>query len=230
MKYYFLLLLLTVNSVYGSNICPPINVKPKPSPTPEPIPSPTPEPTPSPTPEPTPSPTPSPNPGSAGNCIDIQAVIETTNMYRQWHQVGPLKWDSNLASDSAVYAEVLSKDCQLTHSRGNYGENLYSVTSYPSPKETCKPAVDAWYGEVVNYDFNAANLFSDNWPKGIGHFTQVVWKGTASFGCGEHLREGITLPYFPMKVGCKIVVCRSFPPGNVAADSFFRANVFPRIN
>ncbi len=219
MNYLFLLLLISTeyaSSASAVTLCPPIKIS-KPSPTPSPKPSPMPSPKPSPKPSPTPT---------GGNCIDIQDVIDTTNSYRRLHQVNSLTWDPVLARESGVYAEKLSKDCALQHSSGDYGENLYSMSSYPKPNESCKNAIVSWYSEVSKYDFNAKKQFSDNWTKGIGHFTQVVWKSTTSFGCGEHVRE-ITRPNMSFKIGCKIVVCRYRPPGNMATDSAFNENVLP---
>lgn len=209
MNFLFLLLLLTTDyNVNARTLCPVISIKPSPKPSP------------------TPSPKPSPTP-SGGNCNDITNVISTTNEYRKLHQVGALIWDSNLAKESGKYAETLSKDCSLVHSRGDYGENLYSRTSYPPPSNTCKDAIDTWYSEIVNYNLNAKRPFNDNWSKGIGHFTQLVWKSTTSFGCGEHIRS-ISRPGISFKLGCKIVVCRYRPPGNLATDEAFKENVLPK--
>lgn len=76
--------------------------------------------------------------------------------------------------------------------------------------ESCTQAVKSWYDEIVDYNFNAARLFEDNWfrsdGKQIGHFTAVVWKGTTSMGCGRAVG-----PY-KSKQGwtgtCKVIVCR----------------------
>ena len=43
--------------------------------------------------------------------------------------------------------------------------------------------VDLWYDEVEYYDFDDPGTSTDP-SKAIGHFTQVVWKGSTKLGCG----------------------------------------------
>lgn len=74
--------------------------------------------------------------------------------------------------------------------------------------ESCTQAVNSWYNEVKDYNFNAARPFQDNWnqPKQIGHFTALVWKGTTSMGCGRAL--GAYRFSNGMTGTCKVIVCR----------------------
>lgn len=163
-------------------------------------------------------------------CPDSPAVINSTNTYRRLHRTSQFAWDKTFANESSLYAEVLSKNCGLVHSQGamtgKYGENLYSILQYPKPPDTCKPAVDIWYGEVSRYNFSSKSPFKENWPKGVGHFTAIVWKGSKKFGCGMATSD-IKPIGFSKVAGCKVIVCRYFPPGNVASDEAFLANVLP---
>lgn len=167
----------------------------------------------------------------AMGCPDSQTIINSTNTYRKWHQAPPFAWDKKLSNESSIYADVLSKDCGLVHSQGaltgKYGENLYSVVQYPKPSDTCKVAIDAWYGEVSRYNFKTKRAFKENWPKGVGHFTALVWKGSKTFGCGM-ATSNIKPVGFSKLAGCKVIVCRYYPPGNVASDEAFLANVLPK--
>jgi uncharacterized protein YkwD len=167
----------------------------------------------------------------AMGCPDSQAVINTTNTYRKWHQAPPYIWNKKLANESSAYADILAKDCGLVHSpgalTGKYGENLYSVVSYPKPLNTCKIAVDVWYGEVSRYNFKSKQPLKENWPKGVGHFTALVWKGSTSFGCGMAI-SNIKPAGFSLITGCKVIACRYLPSGNVGSDAAFLANVLPK--
>jgi uncharacterized protein YkwD len=158
-------------------------------------------------------------------CPDVTATTNTTNTYRKLHQVAPLLWDPKVASDCTNYAKKLAVGgCGLEHSHGPYGENLFAVTSYPKPDSTCAVAVKAWYSEVSRYNFKSTKPFTENWSKGVGHFTQLVWKSTTKFGCGVYM---VDKKLRSMTATCKVIVCRYLPAGNVASDSFFKQNVLP---
>lgn len=68
-------------------------------------------------------------------------------------------------------------------------------------------AVDAWGDEGRRYDFHKG-AFSES----TGHFSQLVWKGTGSVGCGrvECAGEGGVLGWE--------VVCEYWPAGNVEGE------------
>jgi uncharacterized protein YkwD len=144
-----------------------------------------------------------------------------------------MTWSSSLASVAEAYAKVLAaKQCGLVHSTpamlGRVGENLYSSTSYPQPQPTCKGGIDAWYSEVAYYKFNTTSPFTDNWSKGIGHFTALVWLGTTQVGCGVGMNtKSGTMG--SIVLGCKVVACQFLPPGNMASNAVFAFNVRPRV-
>ncbi|KAG2447088.1 hypothetical protein HYH02_007837 [Chlamydomonas schloesseri] len=166
---------------------------------------------------------------AGGGCPDAQAVFDTTNMYRGWHQAPPLTWSASLAAAAQAYAEVLApKGCPLIHA-GVGGENLYTTTQYPKPDNTCLRAITAWYSEEPYYDYTVANAFQYNWPRGIGHFTAMVWKSGRSFGCGV-ARADVPMSSMPGGfAGCKIVVCRYSLPVNLADNTAFKQNVLPKV-
>lgn len=185
-------------------------------------------------PSPRPPPSPADNAGlEGGGCYDVKDTFSAHNVYRQWHQVKPLTWNTTLAKSSAEYADTLSQNCRLKHSddawAGKFGENLYLVLGYPKPDIKCRVAIDVWYNEMSRYNFTTRNAFNDNWPKGVGHFSQMVWKDTQLIGCGVSIRD-MPLPGLPQVLGrCKVIVCRYFRPGNYASDSLFYANVLPKV-
>ena len=79
---------------------------------------------------------------------------------------------------------------------GPHGENLFAA----KPNGDIIRAVQAWYGEEKQYNYN-----NPNWQPGAGHFTQVVWKGTTKVGCAA-VQCGNLGTY---------VICEYSPPGNV---------------
>ncbi|EFJ53198.1 hypothetical protein VOLCADRAFT_55043, partial [Volvox carteri f. nagariensis] len=156
-----------------------------------------------------------------------QKILDQHNIYRLCHQAPPLRWDEGLAAASTTYAQSLADaGCALRHSAwGGYGENLMAQRGFPRVDATCLPAVKGWYSEVKDYDWDAARLFADNWARGTGHFTQVVWKGTSFLGCGMGM-AGLTMQLgsTTYKGSCKVVVCRYRAPGNYAYDLSFLRN------
>lgn len=95
----------------------------------------------------------------------------------------------------------------LKHS-GNkkFGENLAWI-----PSTSCKEAVEMWYNEISDYDFN-----NPTFKSGTGHFTQVVWKSSTGVGCGIAKGNGATNAF---------VSCNYTPPGNFMGQ--FAENVNP---
>jgi hypothetical protein len=81
---------------------------------------------------------------------------------------------------------------------------------------TCLPASRTLSRTVTSYDFN-----TPGWNPNAGHFTQVVWKGSTSVGCGAADCTGHSgvLPSY--------VVCRYAPAGNMDTTAAFKANVLP---
>ncbi|GIM12019.1 hypothetical protein Vretimale_15482 [Volvox reticuliferus] len=201
---------------------PPSPSPPPPSPPPPPLP-----------PSPSPPPPLPPRTPPGGNCPDALEILNRHNFFRARHQAPPLEWDDELAAASTSYAQLLaSQGCPLRHTYNvNYGENLFALTVYPKPDMSCTPAVISWYREVDDYDFDAPLPLSANWPKGIGHFTQVVWKSTSLLGCGVGVAD-MQVPLGPQLTltgGCKIVVCRYKVSGNIANEKFFQSNVLRNI-
>lgn len=76
----------------------------------------------------------------------------------------------------------------FAHDAGDYGENLaWNWSSKgPSPVPAATP-VQNWYNEIKDFNFN--NPDGNNIGK-VGHFTQVVWKGSTKLGCAQAAAVG----------------------------------------
>ena len=164
-----------------------------------------------------------------------RAVLNSTNTFRSQHNASNLAWNDTLADFGRDYAQrcewahtVSRPHTYLLHARpvgsrgahadgggieqgGPYGENL--VQGYPD----VAASIDAWGNERRLYDF-AAGAFAEP----TGHFTQLVWKGTAAVGCGRRFCDGAN------EVSGWYVVCEYSPRGNIVGA--FRANVQARTD
>ena len=98
-------------------------------------------------------------------------ALEAHAAWRKIHGVEPLTWDSKLAKFAEHWCKHLAHHNLFEHSKGSgYGENLDKVTggSFEHYPGKVTGAVNAWYREIKDYDYNHPK-FSDK----TGHFTQV---------------------------------------------------------
>jgi pathogenesis-related protein 1 len=131
---------------------------------------------------------------------DVRAILAYHNKVRTDVGVGPLRWSAGLASYAQEWADHLADTtCKMAHrSEHKYGENLFQGTAGHFSAED---AAKAW--ETEKKDYGGGALTPTNWHP-AGHYTQMVWRETTAFGCGEALCRN-TL----------IVACNYDPPGNV---------------
>ena len=123
------------------------------------------------------------------------------NKYREDHHVPELKLNKELCEIAQKYADHLVEINTMVHSHARFkgtamGENLYYCSGF-NPDGGMP--VTSWYDEIKDYDFK------NGVSKGgvIGHFTQVVWKGSQYVGMGIGSKGN---NYF--------VVANYFPAGN----------------
>ncbi|HWH17152.1 MAG TPA: CAP domain-containing protein, partial [Allosphingosinicella sp.] len=125
-------------------------------------------------------------PQTLGNLPERLLAIH--NRERARVGVPPLVWDARLAAAAAAYGPRLAALGRLEHSpqqsRQGQGENLWMGTrgAY-SPEEMA----GGWAAERRYF---RAGVFpnvssSGNWSD-VGHYTQMVWRGTTSVGCALH--------------------------------------------
>jgi uncharacterized protein YkwD len=129
------------------------------------------------------------------------------NSLRGRHCVPPLAWSKRLEA----VAQEWANRCVFEHRTGNLGENLAIGTSGAFPPAS---QVQSWYDEINSYDF-ANGRSSDG--QAVGHFTQIVWRGTKQVGCAVATCNGQDL-----------LVCNYSPAGNVTGR--YTQNVPVRCN
>jgi uncharacterized protein YkwD len=114
----------------------------------------------------------------------LSSMVDSINQYRAKHGVPPVELDQELVTYAKSRAEHIADKGALVHDgTGGYGENLYSSSSSEPVQGPATAASGAWYGEIAYYNYET---FATNDPqKAIGHFTQLVWKGSTKIGAGR---------------------------------------------
>ena len=137
-----------------------------------------------------------PEPTAPATGGDPARLVAAHNRVRAQHCAPPLTWSTTLAQVAQQWANTLrDRGCKFEHSGGQYGENLAAGTTGAMDPEA---VVAMWYDEVKGYSFKQPGFSMQT-----GHFTQVVWRGTTSVGCG-----------MAQCGGNDIWVCNYDPPGN----------------
>lgn len=149
-----------------------------------------------------------PRPGQGpvvGNSF-VSAMLAMHNHERTRLGLEPLEWGPALAEAAGGYATTLAATGIFRHpvksARQGQGENLWmgSRGAYDLPQ-----MMDGWLGERPLFQPGIfPNVSRDgNWAA-VGHYTQIIWRGTTSVGCA--VRSNPASDY---------LVCRYSPPGNV---------------
>ena len=150
--------------------------------------------------------------------LDLETIrnnmLDTHNYYRKKHQADNLKRNSEIEAIAQEYSKYQSSISTMVHSGNTYkgqslGENLYSSWGSYQVTVDGKEAVESWYSEIKDYDFD-----NPGFTKGVGHFTQLIWKGSKELGCGAVCEKNACY-----------VTCNYYPAGNVLND--FANNVLP---
>lgn len=144
-------------------------------------------------------------------------ILDAQNQHRAIHGVAPLAWDEGAAGAAQQWANTLAGVCAISHSGDPVmGENLYicySTTPGCASGSNSGQAVDdlaaGWYASETGLDLRAPS-----------HLTQLLWASTTQVGCAVS-----SCNYQGMVA--EIVVCKYYPPGNVAGQ--FEENVSPLL-
>jgi hypothetical protein len=145
--------------------------------------------------------------GEAQDLSRLEArLVAIHNRERAATGARPLLWDFRLAAAAAAYGPALERLGRLAHSpreaRPGQGENLWMGTRDAYRLEEM---AESWAAEKSLFRpgiFPAVST-SRNWSD-VGHYTQMIWKGTSRVGCAVH--KGRKWDF---------LICRYSPPGNV---------------
>ncbi|HET9638115.1 MAG TPA: CAP domain-containing protein [Allosphingosinicella sp.] len=138
-----------------------------------------------------------------------ERLLALHNRERRATGAAPLAWDPALAAAAASYGPALDRLGKLAHSppatRLGQGENLWMGTS---DAYSLEEMAGSWAEEKSLF---RPGIFptvsrSGNWSD-VGHYTQMIWKGTNRIGCALH--EGRKWDF---------LICRYSPPGNVVGQ------------
>lgn len=117
----------------------------------------------------------------------------------------PLVWDTALTAEADVWARQLIATGRFAHDpiQHGHGENLWM--GWGARVFTPEDMIGDWVREKANYRHG---VFPDvsrtgDWTA-IGHYTQVVWRGTTHVGCAIAARGDRS-----------VLACRYAPPGNI---------------
>lgn len=138
---------------------------------------------------------------------DAGKMLVLHNRVRADVGVGPLRWSEDLAHYAQQWADHLAATrCGLQHRprsgkwRGDFGENLFMGTiGYYGIAD----AVKEWAAEKKLYP---GGPYQASW-RGVGHYTQIVWRDTRRVGCATSACKGNL-----------VVVCNYDPPGNYIGE------------
>ena len=147
---------------------------------------------------------------SYGIVVDPAEIVVAHNRWRAAVGVGEIAYSKKLAASSQAWVNYLkdAAGCQLQHSSGTIGENLYGHSAWSSGElyqTKSSEVVDAWGNEKWDYNY-ADNSCAAG--KVCGHYTQLVWKSSTSVGCAMTVCEN----------GFQIWACQYEPAGNWFGD------------
>ena len=133
-------------------------------------------------------------------------LLAVHNLARAEVGAPPLAWDPRLAEAAASYGPTLASLGRLQHSnravRPGQSENLaMDIVGRGTPESLA----GMWVAEksmFVPGIFPAVTKPGRRWEE-IGHYTQIIWRGTTHVGCALHDDRG-----------WRYLVCRYSPKGN----------------
>lgn len=145
-----------------------------------------------------------PRDSTPSNAVEAR-LLAAHNVERRRVGAPALIWDDALAAEAGGWARQLLASGRFEHdlSGHGHGENLW--TGWGGRVWTPEEMVAEWADEKRDY---VRGLFPNvsrtgNWTA-VGHYTQMVWRGTTHVGCAIVSRADRS-----------VLACRYSPPGNI---------------
>ncbi|XP_057786482.1 pathogenesis-related protein PR-1 [Salvia miltiorrhiza] len=138
----------------------------------------------------------------AGNS-EVKQFLGVQNAARSALRLPPLVWDARIERYAAGYAAQRRADCELLHSNGPYGENIFWGSGN---RWTAGQAAAAWVSERRGYNYWSNSCV---YGQDCGHYTQIVWRGTRRVGCARVVCYGGRGVF---------MICNYDPPGNYVGE------------
>lgn len=140
-------------------------------------------------------------------------MLDAHNAARRQVGLAPMEWSAPLAAEARAYANQMSRSGHFAHSSQSpgarpQGENLWmGIRGAYSHAEMA----GSWVDEQHLYDGGTVDQAISTGTFGdIGHYTQIIWRGTRQVGCA--IASNSQDDY---------LVCRNLPAGNVMGASPF---------
>ena len=137
-----------------------------------------------------------------------ERLLIAHNLERDRVHVPRLQWSAKLAQQAQAWADTLARSNRFEHAhdRTGAGENLWmgSARAYSAEQMIGGFVEEARYFRTGRFP----NVSSTGSWVDVGHYTQLIWRGTQQVGCAVGQgREN------------DILVCRYFPAGNVIGEA-----------
>jgi Cysteine-rich secretory protein family len=135
-------------------------------------------------------------------------LLDAHNVERRAVGAPDLIWDDRLESEARTWGRTLLRTNAFRHdpSQHGHGENLWTGWSGRSGRIfTPEEMVGEWAAEQRDYSHEVFPRVSrtGDWTA-VGHYTQMVWRGTTHVGCAIDRRGDRS-----------VLTCRYSPPGNI---------------
>jgi hypothetical protein len=134
-----------------------------------------------------------------------ERLLAAHNRERERVGVPRLAWSERLAAQAQDWADQLARTNRFQHAsdRAGAGENLWRGTA---GRYSAEAMIGSFLDEGRHFRAGAfPNVSRTGRWRNVGHYSQVIWRGTQEVGCATARSGG----------GEDILVCRYYPAGNV---------------
>src|SRR5215213_3769853 len=124
-----------------------------------------------------------PGPGFARPVSFAERLLIAHNLERDRVGVPRLAWSAKLAAQAQAWADTLARNNRFEHAadRAGAGENLWMG---PARRYSAEQMIGGFTDEVRYFRSGQfPNVSSTGSWHDVGHYTQLIWRGTQQVGC-----------------------------------------------